>query len=246
MAKQGEYLIEVKKPGFGTISKHLAKVEEDGEFKPLYHGDSITVKEASAAVSPCVPVDPDAKKEDVAKTLKKNYWKHAQEAASGVGFGFSVFSFAVSPSVWMGALLGVHIFVFVFFKRLSKHERKSNQFGVVKDKLTNKPLAKAVVRIFDKEYNKLLDTRVTDKDGRYIFLVGQNTYYLIIEAAGYTQYISKPIEMKELGAVVERVGLFPGFKTAVAPSPEMAAALAAGEHKEKEMVPDTSSKVLRG
>jgi len=235
LAKQGEYLIEIKKPGFGTVSKHLATVEEDGEFKPLYHGDTITIKEESAPVSPCIPVDPDTRKEDAVKTLKKNYWKHVQEAASGVGFGFSVFSFTVSPSWWMGALLGVHIFVFVFFKRLSKHERKAGQFGTIKDKSTGKPLAKVVVRIFDKEYNKLLDTRVTDKDGRYVFLVGQNTYYLIIEAAGYTQYISKPIGMKELGAIVANVDLLPGFKTVAAPSAEAAAALAAGEHKEKEV-----------
>ena len=235
LAKQGEYLIEIKKPGFGTFSKHLAKIDEDGEFKPLYHGDPLAIKEASAPVSPCIPVDPDAKKEDVAKTVKKNYWKGVQETASGVGFGFSVFSFAVSPSWWMGALLGVHVFVFVFFKRLSKRERKAGQFGTIKDKSTGKPLAKVVVRIFDKEYSKLLDTRVTDKDGRYVFLVGQNTYYLIIEAAGYTQYISKPIEMKELGAIVADVDLLPGFKTAVAPTAEAAAALAAGERKEKEV-----------
>ena len=55
------------------------------------------------------------------------------------------------------------------------------------------------------------------------------------EGGGYTQYISKPIEMKELGAIVADVDLLPGFKTAVAPTAEAAAALAAGERKEKEV-----------
>lgn len=234
LAKQGEYVLEVAKPGFGPLSKHLAKVEEDGEFKPIYHGDSIAVTADATPVQPCIPLDPDAKKEDVKTAVKKNVWKHVQQGVSGAGFGFSVVSFVVSPSWWIGALLGVHATSYLFFRRLSKRERGAHQFGTIKDKSTGKPIAQAVVRIFDVEYNKLLDTRVTDKDGRYVFLVGKNKYYLLIEAPGFAQYLSSPIEMKEMGAIVADIALVPGFKTAEAPTPELAAALAAGEHREKE------------
>ncbi|MEK7481385.1 MAG: fibronectin type III domain-containing protein [Patescibacteria group bacterium] len=234
LAKQGEYMLEVAKPGFGPVSKHLAKVEEDGEFKPIYHGDAIAVTVDATPVQPCVPLDPDAKKEDVKTTVKRNVWKHVQQGVSGVGFGFSMASFAVSPSWWVGALLGVHVTSFLFFRRLSKRERGANQFGTIKDKSTGKSIAQAVVRIFDVEYNKLLDTRVTDKDGRYVFLVGRNKYYLMIEAPGFAQYLSQPITMNEMGAIVADIALVPGFKSAEAPTPELAAALAAGERKEKE------------
>ncbi|MEK7532385.1 MAG: carboxypeptidase-like regulatory domain-containing protein, partial [Patescibacteria group bacterium] len=207
---------------------------EDGEFRPIYHGDPIKVEADATPVNPCIPLDPDAKKEDVKTVVKRNVWKRVQQGVSGVGFSFSVVSFVVSPSWWVGALLGVHMTSFLFFRRLSRTERKANQFGTIRDKSTSKPIARAVVRIFDKEYNKLLDTRVTDKDGRYIFLVGRNTYYLLIEAPGYAQYISQPVEMKELGAIATEVALMPGFKTAEAPSPELAAAIAAGVQTEKE------------
>lgn len=234
LAKQGEYVLEVAKPGFGPVSKHLAKIEEDGEFKPVYHGDTIAVTADATPVQPCVPLDPDAKKEDVKTTVKRDVWKHVQKGISGVGFGFSMVSFTVSPSWWVGALLGVHVTSYLFFRRLSKRERGTHQFGTIRDKSTGKPIAQTIVRIFDVEYNKLLDTRVTDKDGRYVFLVGRNKYYLMIEAPGFAQYLSQSIEMKEMGAIVADIALAPGFKAVEAPTPELAAALAAGEHKEKE------------
>lgn len=49
-------------------------------------------------------------------------------------------------------------------------------WGVVYDSITKNPLDLAIVRLFDAQTQKLLDTQVTDKQGRFSFLVAKGTY----------------------------------------------------------------------
>lgn len=58
-------------------------------------------------------------------------------------------------------------------------------WGVVFDSKERKPLQGVVVRVFSEENNKLLETKVTDKDGRYSFLVKPGNYYLDVIKEGY-------------------------------------------------------------
>jgi len=44
------------------------------------------------------------------------------------------------------------------------------------------------LRVFDKQYNKLLETQVTDSKGRYSFLVSGDNYYVTAEKSGYKKY----------------------------------------------------------
>ncbi|MCK4968392.1 MAG: hypothetical protein KAS12_05020, partial [Candidatus Aenigmarchaeota archaeon] len=46
-------------------------------------------------------------------------------------------------------------------------------------------LGKAIIRLFDKQYGKLLLTYVTQKDGRYGFLTGNDRYVLTCERNQY-------------------------------------------------------------
>ena len=59
------------------------------------------------------------------------------------------------------------------------------------------PLSTAVVRIYDSKHNKLLDSQVTDRKGRYGFIVGQGKYYLMVEKAGYMPYRSGEIDFSK-------------------------------------------------
>lgn len=56
--------------------------------------------------------------------------------------------------------------------------RKRKGWGVVYNSITKLPVDLAVVRLYDANSKKLLQSRVTDKEGRYIFLVGEGQYYL--------------------------------------------------------------------
>jgi hypothetical protein len=65
----------------------------------------------------------------------------------------------------------------------------------VYDKETKEPLKQAVVRIFDLRFKKLLEVQVTDRKGRYAFLVGDNQYQLLSEKPGYEQETVAPVDL---------------------------------------------------
>jgi len=56
--------------------------------------------------------------------------------------------------------------------------RKKKGWGVVYNSITKKPIDLAVVRLYDKVSGRLLKSKVTDKEGRYSFLVSEGDYNL--------------------------------------------------------------------
>lgn len=56
--------------------------------------------------------------------------------------------------------------------------RKKKGWGVVYNSITKKPIDLAVVRLYDKASGQLLKSKVTDKNGRYNFLVSEGRYTL--------------------------------------------------------------------
>ncbi|MCL5795570.1 MAG: hypothetical protein M1338_04420 [Patescibacteria group bacterium] len=55
---------------------------------------------------------------------------------------------------------------------------KIKPYGIVFDSQTKAPIQGAIVRIFDAEKNKLLETKVTDQAGNYNFIVKPGLYYI--------------------------------------------------------------------
>jgi hypothetical protein len=82
------------------------------------------------------------------------------------------------------------------FKRLAA-PTKAKEWGIVYDPATGKSLDRVVVRIFDKKFNKLLETQATDANGKYGFFVRRNVYYLTAEKDGYEKYVSQDIDLSE-------------------------------------------------
>lgn len=58
-------------------------------------------------------------------------------------------------------------------------------WGIVYDSKTKRPVENTIVRIFDAEYHKVLETKVTDEEGRFEFLVKPGKYYLTATKEGY-------------------------------------------------------------
>ena len=87
-------------------------------------------------------------------------------------------------------LLNLPVSYFVF-RRLAI-TKKPKDWGVIKD-ASGAAVANAIVRVFDTQYNKLLETQITGNDGRYSFLVGSNQYYVMAEKPGYQTVTTEPI-----------------------------------------------------
>lgn len=77
-------------------------------------------------------------------------------------------------SLWVGFLS-----LFGFGKK------KEGRWGIVYDAEANEPISLAVVQIFSHEYNKLLTTQTTDKEGRFSLLVDPGTYYIKVFKTNY-------------------------------------------------------------
>jgi uncharacterized repeat protein (TIGR01451 family) len=64
--------------------------------------------------------------------------------------------------------------------------KKRNKWGVVYDALSKLPVDLAVVRLFSKDDNRLVQTKVTDKKGRYLMIIkNPGKYYLSVSKPGY-------------------------------------------------------------
>lgn len=59
------------------------------------------------------------------------------------------------------------------------------QWGVVLDSQTRQPVKLAMVRLVDQRTNKLIDTEVTDPQGRFGFFVGKGQFYVTVMRDGY-------------------------------------------------------------
>lgn len=66
----------------------------------------------------------------------------------------------------------------------SVHRRK-NRWGIVVDSDLGKPIAHAVVQVFDAKFNQLKETQITGKDGQFGFLLPAGSYYVVASNAGF-------------------------------------------------------------
>lgn len=191
----GQYRLEVNKPQHLFPSALLAGKTEADKYANLYNGGGLK-EEQEALLNFNAPVDP-AHTEEKIETILSNAWKRKIGAVvSSFGIISALVSYVVTPKLWILGMVGVHTALFFLMRRLARAPQPKN-WGIVMDAKTKQPLARAVVRIFDTQYNKLLETQVTDAKGRYAFLVGNNEYYLMIDKVGFQKFISTPIKITD-------------------------------------------------
>lgn len=205
----GEYRLEVVKPPFLFPSQTLAKQTMDVDLVDLYHGEVIQ-STGSATLTPNIPLDPVESTETPKEILKKARWRKVQQGVSIGGLGVGVLAYVLQPTLFVGGLAVVQVGAFLLFRRLAV-PRKPKNWGIAYDATTRKPLGRAIVRIFDKKYNKLLETQVTDNEGKYAFFAGKNIYYVTADREGYERAVSPDIDLtkESLGVVRAPIALVP-------------------------------------
>lgn len=207
LIKPEEYRLEVVKPGFVFPSNYLKGVREDVEYTDLYHGELLSLAEDDVAARN-IPVDPVVPTETPKDIAWKKTRRAIQQNIALVTVLAAMVTFVIAPSVQVAALLLAQVGVYLLVRRLAA-PMKAKEWGIVFDEVSRAPLAKAVVRIFDKKFNKLLETQVTDSNGKYGFFVRRNTYYMTVEREGYETHRSSDIDltMTDASIVDQNVGL---------------------------------------
>lgn len=206
----GQYFIKVVKPNFSFPTNFLRDKKEDEKYLDIYHGEDITVTEKNTLVTPNIPIDPA---EGTAKPNKRVILAHIgrkiQNVLAPLGIVAAAISVLISPKLWMVAILIGHCLLYALFLRLAR-SKKPKSWGIVYENQTKAPVGLTVARIFETEYNKLLETQVTDSRGRYAFLVGNNAYYVTFSKPGFAPKRTETVDLrgaKEGAAVGLDVGL---------------------------------------
>jgi len=204
----GKYRLEVFKDGFVYPSKLLAELKTDGRRADVYHGEEISVAEKDTLITANIPLDPTGVVKTPRRVYWEKFWRRLQVFISWLGLIVTVVSLYISPKWYMWVLLGVHISLFFIFKRLSVVP-KPKGWGIVYDETTKKPVGRAVARLFDSHFNKLVSTEITDRNGRYSFLAGDSKFYVTYDKIGYDSKKTANIDLagKESGSIVLDVGL---------------------------------------
>jgi hypothetical protein len=200
MAEPGLFRIETTKKGFIFPTVYLKDFKEDAGYTDLYHGEPLEVKEKGAVITVNIPLDPIEEKPSKTRLIWQQIFRGIQYGLSIASIILAGISMIISPTVHTYIIFGGQIILFLFFLRLAKPP-KPKGWGIVYDKLTGRPLARAVVRIFETQFNKLVGSQVTDRKGRYAFLTGRNVYYVASEKEGYEEARTPEIDLRQKGKV---------------------------------------------
>jgi len=193
----GRYRIVASKNGFDFPSQYLAGRKDDGAFLDVYHGGMIEVTGAGAVIAANLPLEPSGSPQyhEPRSILFMRKLRVAQQGVAVAGIVLSLVAAVIRPSIVSVSLVGVQIAFYLLVRRLAV-PRKPKSWGIVYDKSTGRPLERAIARVFEPTYNKLLETAVTDSRGRYAFILGPNEYYTVYEKQGFEPSEVHPIDYR--------------------------------------------------
>jgi len=84
-----------------------------------------------------------------------------------------------------GIPYAIYLYSLLMHPALLVARRKRRKWGVVFNSLTNLPLDLVIVRLLDAKTGRVVRSSVTDKDGRYLFMVSPGQYKITVAKAGY-------------------------------------------------------------
>lgn len=184
IAQPGKYLLDAHKPSFEFPSAYLKDQKQDALFLDLYHGESIEVTEKDATIAANIPVDPAVKESMPGAVRRRIALRKVETVVGTVSPVLALVAVVISPTPLTIGLFSGQVGMYGLMRYLAK-PHKLKGWGIVYDAATSKPLGRAIVRVFEPIYNKLLEMQVTDDQGRYSFLVGPNRYRLTVDKEGY-------------------------------------------------------------
>ncbi|MSR85255.1 hypothetical protein EXS71_02350 [Candidatus Uhrbacteria bacterium] len=201
--RPGTYRLQAVKPGFTFPSTYLKGQKQDIDFLDLYHGELVEVK-SDTPMSLNIPIDPLIHEETPKRIVFKKSLLVIRQVMALSSVVLSVAALIVAPSIVMGIVLLGQTGMYVLFRRLAIPAKPKN-WGIIYDATTRQPVERAIVRIFHKKFNKLLETQMTDKNGKYGFFAGKGVFYVTAEGQGYSKYQSSDFDLSQkVSAVIDQ------------------------------------------
>jgi hypothetical protein len=195
LVPSGSYRIEATKSGFTFPSIYLQNDQQDGDYTDVYHGERIEVRK-DAAIRVNIPLDPEVKEELPKKIILKKILRKMQSVLGVLGVIGSLVALISVPTFAMAAFFASQVVLYALFHRLGAPSAPKD-WGIVYEKGGKKALERTVVRIFNKRFNKLLETQVTDRNGKFGFYADKDVYYVTAERPGYEKYQSSDFDLSK-------------------------------------------------
>lgn len=194
VASPGVYKIEAIKNSFVFPSALLHGFKDDGRRVDVYHGEEIKVNEKDAVITANIPLDPIGETKKPIRIFWQQLGRRAQSLLSWLGLAVTLVSLYIAPRWYVWVLLCVHLFLLAVFRRLALPP-KVKSWGIVYDATTKNPVGRAVARLFNSQFNKLVSTQITDNKGRYYFLAGDDKYYVTYEHPDYDPHKTDVLDL---------------------------------------------------
>lgn len=181
----GRYKITVTRAGYVFPSAIVKARNRDGEYLNLYHGEIFEIQEGQE-MEISVPMDQETAKIDWKFRLKQilgQLWRVFGWLMLVVGVVFAVRSVLLNASI-----LNVSVVVFyagLIIWNLFNGIRVFRSTSVALDEESKRGLMGVSVAVYEVEFNRLVQRRVSDKKGRFLLLLPQGRYRLEISALGY-------------------------------------------------------------
>jgi 5-hydroxyisourate hydrolase-like protein (transthyretin family) len=187
LVRVGTFYMTAAKSGFVFPSKEKSSTF----YEKIYVGGDFKVAGKDQTVAYNIPLDPHMKPSAIISLwvffIKFNrLLERLRVPLLIIGIIFSVIMMFVAFEL-------IYLLSLIFYILLGILEylrtRKARPYGVVTDTF-NHPLEMTIVRIYKKENNRLIETDVTDRDGRFRFLVAPGVYYVVASKPGYIDFKS--------------------------------------------------------
>ncbi|MDD2326451.1 MAG: carboxypeptidase regulatory-like domain-containing protein [Alphaproteobacteria bacterium] len=191
LTKAGDYSVEVDKLGYTFPTRLLAGVKEDLDYVELLGENKVSFKR-DGLLSSNIPVDPKGDERTPDDVKRKVAFRKFQGAFALLTTLLSIGALVFYPSWEYLFMAAFQAATYLMFRRLSVKKLPPHT-GKIMD-TSGRPLVNAVVRIMDAKFNRVLETQVTDSQGRYAFLVGRGQFFLTANLAGYEQFKTETID----------------------------------------------------
>lgn len=180
----GEYIIYVTHPKY-TFPSKIFPLINDGEYKNLYYGTKVKIGKPKSHLKFNIPMDPKD------TYVKPKFFLNTASATLStidnfnpyiVGF-VALAQITIWPTyleTWVLALIGGILVTVQQLVRAIQY----NEPGIIVD-LEGNPIQGVKVDLYDSEWDKLVESKVTDEQGNYEFLVPNKDYYIIISGEEY-------------------------------------------------------------
>ncbi len=181
----GVYKLEAQKTNYQFPSKILQNQQNDILYDNLYHGENIETKEGEVIIRN-IPLDPitfdwnEFQKDK--QQLFRLYSRREKFLSSVFNFVYLLGLLAVIAGVVFDPKISNYIFLAIYLVFIAYQLFWLPKKRAVSLKFKNgEPIPFAIIKIFSPETDEQIKSVVTDKMGRFYFLVGLGKYYLTID-----------------------------------------------------------------